>query len=414
MGIGWVQVDNNSILHTFQAQVKLWPCSFKSELTAILSALVTTPRNCTVNIYTDSQSVISKYQTLLNSSTTLSYTHTPYFLLWNTLVNFINSYKIRIIFHKVTAHQDDTYNNLADQLARNHYNLPYLTFMPYNIYNPAYTLILENFSLELPTRRSIRTICHAHIYALWITQNRFLKWEKILNQINWQATWLYINNNQKISNFSHSFQSSTLKSFRIKILLDELPAPHTLHKCYHSYPPICHQCQHISSHLHWTTCPSDQLLNNLINESLQHTLNITTLNTTSEIITNLHHQIKQLNCMSSHSIPDLPSILSTLSGLVPNEIITIVADLSSTKISITLITKFLLHLNQQIYHKIWIPYCISRSTIHLPISNLSFNSPSQLVQTPSLNTISSKINSWYIQWIKYQTNLSHIITNTQI
>jgi len=81
MGIGWVQVDNNSILHTFQAQVKLWPCSFKSELTAILSALITTPRNCTVNIYTDSQSVISKYQNLLNFSTTLSYTHTPYFSL---------------------------------------------------------------------------------------------------------------------------------------------------------------------------------------------------------------------------------------------------------------------------------------------------------------------------------------------
>ena len=118
--------------------------------------------------------------------------------------------------------------------------------------------------------------------------------------------------------------------------------------------------------------------------------------------------------MSSHNIPDLPSIFSTLSGLVPNEIITIVTDLSSTKISITLITKFLLHLNQQIYHKIWISYCISRSIIHLPTSNLSFNSTSQLVQTPSLNTISSKINSWYIQWIKYQTNLSYIITNTQI
>ena len=118
--------------------------------------------------------------------------------------------------------------------------------------------------------------------------------------------------------------------------------------------------------------------------------------------------------MSSHNIPDLSSISSTLSGLVPNKIIIIVTDLLSTKISKTLITKFLLHLNQQIYYKIWIPYCILRFTIHPPTSNLSFNSTSQLVQTPSLNTISSKINSWYIQWIKYQTNLSYIITNTQI
>ena len=118
--------------------------------------------------------------------------------------------------------------------------------------------------------------------------------------------------------------------------------------------------------------------------------------------------------MSIHSISDLPSIFSTLSGLVPNEIITIVADLSSAKTAITLITKFLLHLNQQIYHKIWIPYCISRSTIHLPTSNLSSNSALQLFQSSLPNTISFKINSWYIQWIKYQTNLSYIITNTQI
>src|ERR1051325_11771167 len=137
MGIEWVQVSNDSVLHTFQAQTKYWPCSFKSELTAILSALVTTPRNCTVNIYTDSQSVISKYQNLLNSSTSLSYTHTPYFSLWNTLINFINSYKIQIIFYKVTAHQDNTYNNLADQLAHNHCNLSYFSFISYNIYNSA-------------------------------------------------------------------------------------------------------------------------------------------------------------------------------------------------------------------------------------------------------------------------------------
>jgi ribonuclease HI len=184
MGIGWAQISNNTILHTFQAQTKYWPCSFKSELTAILLALITAPRNCTIHIYTDSQSVISKYHNLSNTISTLSYTYTPYFSLWNTLISFIKSYNIHIIFHKVTAHQDDQYNNLADQLVRNHYNLPYLTFMSYNIYNPAYTLNFENFPLELPTRRSIRTICHAHIYALWITQNRFQKWHKILNQVN--------------------------------------------------------------------------------------------------------------------------------------------------------------------------------------------------------------------------------------
>jgi hypothetical protein len=59
MGIGWVQVTENTVLHKFHAQTKLWPCSFKAELVAILSALITAPRNSTINIYTDTQSVIS-------------------------------------------------------------------------------------------------------------------------------------------------------------------------------------------------------------------------------------------------------------------------------------------------------------------------------------------------------------------
>src|SRR6185295_4847074 len=251
--------------------------------------------------------------------------------------------------------------------------------------------------LELPTRRSIRTICHAHIYALWITQNHFQKWHKILNQVNWQATWLYINNNQKISNFSHSFQSSALKSFRIKILLDDLPTPHILHKRNHLSSPICHQCQQISSHLHWTTCPSNQLLSSLIDISLQHTLNTKTLNTTLNTITNLHNQIKLSSSITIHSISDLPSVFSTLTGLIPNELIDIIAYLSSKKASTTLVIEFLLHLNQQIYHKIWIPYCISRSTAQTLEPNLSLNSVSSLSNPLPFNSISSKINSWYIQ-----------------
>ena len=414
MGIGWVQVTENAILHKFHAQTKLWPCSFKAELVAILSALITVPRNSIINIYTDSQSVISKYHSISSSASALLCTNTPYFSLWNTLINFIKSYNICINFHKVPAHQDNEYNNLADQLARSHYNLPYLTFIPCNIYNPIYNLNFENFPLELPTRRSICTICHAHIYALWSTQNRFYKWEKIFNQINWQATWLYINNNQKVSNYSHSFQSSALKSFRVKILLDELPAPHVLHRRYQSHPPTCHQCGQVSSHLHWINCPSDQTLLSLINSSLHHVINTNTLDASDKSINDLHCQIKQLYCMSIHNMSDIPSIHSTLSGLVPDEIILTVSAWTSRKIAITLVIKFLLHLNQQIYHKIWIPYCISRSTAHPSSPSSSSSYSIQPSQPLSFDTINAKISFWYIRWIKYQTNLHHIITNTQI
>jgi ribonuclease HI len=175
MGIGWALVQNNNILNTFQAQTKFWPCSFKAEITAILSAIITAPRNCTVHVYTDSQSAISKYNSTNLTSLKLSFINTPYHSLWYTLINFINSYNIQLIFHKVTAHQDNEFNNLADNLARNHFNLPYLLFNPQNYYNPNYTLQLDNYPIELPIRHCICTICHAHIYALWSSQHRFQK-----------------------------------------------------------------------------------------------------------------------------------------------------------------------------------------------------------------------------------------------
>ena len=73
MGIGWVQVDNELTIHTFAAQINYWPTSYKAELVAILSAISTAPRNCKINIYTNSQSVINKYQKLIQKPINLSH-----------------------------------------------------------------------------------------------------------------------------------------------------------------------------------------------------------------------------------------------------------------------------------------------------------------------------------------------------
>jgi len=138
MGIGWIQLENQTITHTFQAQIKFWPCSFKAELVAILSAISTAPRNCSIQSFTDSQLVISKYNNLTNNKPIpqpLNILNTPYGSIWNTLLNFIKSYNLNITFHKVTAHQDNEFNNKADQLAHSHQIAPYLLFNFNNIYN---------------------------------------------------------------------------------------------------------------------------------------------------------------------------------------------------------------------------------------------------------------------------------------
>ena len=149
MGIGWVQVNNSATIHLFQTQVKLWSCSFKAEILAILSAIITAPRHCSVYIFTDSQSVITKYHNICQSASTLSHTHTSYFSIWQTLINFIKSYEIQLTFHKIIAYQDDPFNNLVDQLARNHQILSYLIFLTNNSYNLNYTSFINKFPIKI-------------------------------------------------------------------------------------------------------------------------------------------------------------------------------------------------------------------------------------------------------------------------
>ena len=151
MGIGWVQVCNNQILHKFSAQIQLWPSSYKAELVSILSAISTCPRNSQIQIYTDSLSVILKYDKLtkkpLISSKIPSLKYWP---IWVTLLNYINSFNLTIELHKIQAHSDNLYNDNTDYLAKHHLLSPLLQFNHTNLYNPHYTLQFENFPVEQP------------------------------------------------------------------------------------------------------------------------------------------------------------------------------------------------------------------------------------------------------------------------
>ena len=418
MGIGWLQLDNNNINHTFNAQISLWPCSFKAELLAILSAICTAPRNCNIEIFTDSQSVISKYHNLLQHTTNPNPSHTAYWSIWNTLLNLIKSYNLKITFHKVKAHQNNELNNKADQLAHNHPNAPHLIFNFYNIYNPLYTLTSNGYPLELPACYSIKLINHANIYALWTTHNRFQPWLLLSEYIHWDATWLYLNNNQKVSNFAHSFQSSTLKTFRINLLADELPAPHILHKRNPHYFNLCHNCQQTSSTLHWAICPNSNLLNNLIHNSIQSILTPSKLQASTNIANQLHTQIINLDSLQIHYLPDKPSIFSTLSGLVPLDIINTIREFTtSNQIATSLSIQVLLHLNKQLYTNIWILYYSSRpqpQLIHTSPSILVNNTSTANMQNNITQILSSKVSAWYTNWIKYHIHPLYIFTLPQI
>jgi hypothetical protein len=56
---------------------------------------------------------------------------------------------------------------------------------------------------------------------MWLSQNCNSKCLPYTNDIDWNSTWLYLNNNSKCSNLSTSLKLNTIRSFRIKLILNE-------------------------------------------------------------------------------------------------------------------------------------------------------------------------------------------------
>src|SRR4029078_11679578 len=129
-----------------------WPSSYKAKLMSILLVIFTTPRNSTINIYSDAQSIITKYSniqnTLLNTNKLFKFSSWP---IWHTLLNIIKSYNLQINFYKVQAYSDNTLNNLADSLAKQHNLSPTLLFNYTSIYNSYYLIFWNQHFIEHPT-----------------------------------------------------------------------------------------------------------------------------------------------------------------------------------------------------------------------------------------------------------------------
>jgi ribonuclease HI len=445
MGIGWVQVDNNQVIQSFSAQILNWPTSYKAELLAILSAISTLPRNSTIDIFTDSQSVISKYNKLLalspHSSKQFKFNAWP---IWHTLLNILKAFNIQLSLYKVQAHSDNPFNNLADLLANNHSTSPTLLFNYTNLYNP-FSIIQWNKSfIESPTRQFIKSIRKAQNIALWSSQHRAQEWSHFSHLIDWKASWLYFNNNQKVLHNFTNPKLNHLKSFKIKMLLNILPTHAYLHSIYPSIfiSPNCFSCNHPDTPSHWYSCPDNTLLTQTINTSIHDIISNNNLNLPPYQLNNLIHTI-----ISHPSFNPSPSQLypysrySTLKGLIP---VTLIQSLDPFEISYSqasqIIIKILLKISDQLYNNIWIPYCSNFShwkrarEIPSRINNIPHtplpprNHRNRITYTyscpcgfadqlhsdsnlcPPLGQASLKYNIWSTLWIKYNTSINHILT----
>uniref|UniRef100_U9TW02 RNase H type-1 domain-containing protein n=1 Tax=Rhizophagus irregularis (strain DAOM 181602 / DAOM 197198 / MUCL 43194) TaxID=747089 RepID=U9TW02_RHIID len=102
---------NNEPALSAQANLSLWPSSTRSELVAILMALLTGPMNAKIKIYTDSQNAIHMINNQNNklSRKLLKQSNSLILLKINIL---LQEKKMDLVLMKVKGHSGDAMNEM--------------------------------------------------------------------------------------------------------------------------------------------------------------------------------------------------------------------------------------------------------------------------------------------------------------
>ncbi|PKC05814.1 hypothetical protein RhiirA5_400724 [Rhizophagus irregularis] len=86
----------------------------------ILTALMVSPFNCRINIYTDSANCITIFNTHMQSgiASPRQKLKQSNFLIWDLIFFLIEEKQLLVTLHKVSGHSNNPYNDEADSLAK--------------------------------------------------------------------------------------------------------------------------------------------------------------------------------------------------------------------------------------------------------------------------------------------------------
>ncbi len=150
MSFGFVQIETSSPQITFTSTTSLWPSSFRAEAMAILSSIITVPKDATIDIFTDSKSSIDIFNHLKSNNFRLSTHQTLKIMnnlhIWNIICEIMTFNNLQVELHHVKAHSKenpDQYNDYIDQQCKNVHNdsnSSVLTISTKNLKNLKYSL----------------------------------------------------------------------------------------------------------------------------------------------------------------------------------------------------------------------------------------------------------------------------------
>ena len=174
MGFSFIQTNNNSPYVEFQASIENWPSSSRTELAAIVAALLVSPKFSFINIFTDSDTIINQFN---NTKNNILFTFSRHIfketnnILWALLRSLIDTNNLQVSFHKVRAHSDDPFNNKVDRLAKTAIFDTVFSLNYTATNNIDYFPKWKNLYIETHLRHFLMTISHTRDFENWIQLN---------------------------------------------------------------------------------------------------------------------------------------------------------------------------------------------------------------------------------------------------
>jgi ribonuclease HI len=174
MGSAWIQTQGPSPNSSFCAGVQDWPSSCKAEATAILTAILTIPRNNKAIIYTDSQNCIDTFAEISKANPKLTcrrWLKIKNWSIWHNISDLIHKKEIQLSLKKVKAHSGNVFNERVDQLAKAATQLPAITWSHTTTKHINAIPIWYNRIIDIAPRNFIKEIIKISNLLAWIKQN---------------------------------------------------------------------------------------------------------------------------------------------------------------------------------------------------------------------------------------------------
>jgi hypothetical protein len=224
------------------------------ELLAVITVLMIIPKYKSVQIYTDSNNVITKFNAQKSLSFRKKFKENN-FLLWELLECIIQELQIKITFHKVRAHTGDFWNDQADNLAKEGRNL--CSIFEHNNYSK-YKGILQWYGHNIDTnsRNFIKKINQTRIDINLSRLNRLQDDNKAISSTlknidtvtskeGLNTQYIKKVDREKYNDKPRKFVNLKVdreKSFKIKKMFNELPTMENLKKRFPKLYPTLSMC----------------------------------------------------------------------------------------------------------------------------------------------------------------------------